>query len=86
MKSNPDIWTTLALEGNFDLINKLHRVERKEEGFMSVAVPREGFSQNDQTHNMVMKWLRGRGVNILNPIHEIANLEYALRGKVEEDL
>jgi len=80
---NPDIWAVLALEGNFNLINKLHRVERKEGGFGTIAVPREGFSQNDQTHNMVMKWLREHGVNILNPVHEIANLEYALRGWVE---
>ena len=79
-----DIWSQLAVESRFDLINKLHRVEQKELGYSTVVVPREGFSPNDQTHNMVMSWLREQHVNILNPFHEIALLELALHGRIEE--
>ncbi len=80
-----EIWTALTLEGNHTLINLLHRVEKNEPGYGTIVVPRSGFSPNDDTHNMVLRWLKGRGVNILNPLNEIANLEYALRGRVSNE-
>lgn len=79
------IWTALALEGNNELLRKLHRIENKEPGFGTVIVPRYGFSQNDETHNMILRWLKGKGVNVWSPLNEIANLEYALRGRIDND-
>ena len=79
-----DIWGSLVFEGNHDLIRKLHRVEKDEPGFGTIVVPREGFSSNDETHNMVIRWLKSHNVNILNPFNEEANLEYALKGIVND--
>ena len=68
------LWTRLASEGNFDLINKLHRAEQHEPGFETIVVKKEGFSDNDTTHNMVLQFLRERKINIVNPILEKARL------------
>lgn len=75
------VWDKIASEGNFDLIRKLRRVELKEEGFRTIVVPKEGFSDNIYTHNAIIDWLHDHDINVLNPLHEIANMEYALYGK-----
>lgn len=74
------IHVMLVLEGNFDLINKLHRIERKESGYGTIVVPKQGFSKNDDAHNLILDWLHAQNVNVLNVQNEIANLEYALHG------
>jgi len=79
-----DPWTDLVSEGNFELINKLQRVENKEPGYGTIVVTKEGFSSNDRTHNKVLKWLQEKNVNILNPENEIANLKFSLGIKDEE--
>jgi hypothetical protein len=68
----------LTLEGNFALIKKLHRIERKELGYGTIVVPAEGFSEDDDVHNLIIDWLNLLGVNIFNVQNEIANLELAL--------
>ena len=73
-------WELLAAEGNHDLIARLRRAELGEEGFGSIAVTKDGFSENDETHNAVMEWLKSKGINIINPSREIAELEKALHG------
>jgi hypothetical protein len=75
-----ELWARLTLEGNFELIDKLSRVEKGDVGFSTVIVPKEGFSADDLTHNMVLDWLQIHGANILNVGLEITRLETALRG------
>jgi len=76
-----ELWVRLALERKFDLIHKLHRAERGEGGFGTIVVTREGFSEDDTTHNMVLRFLNKKGINIFNPGFEEACLERALRGQ-----
>jgi len=79
------LWSRLAVEGRFELIKKLHRAECRELGFGTVVVRREGFSDNDGTHNMVLSFLRQIGVNIFNPGLETMRLERALHEKHYEN-
>jgi len=78
-----DLWIRLVLEKRFDLIKKLHRVELKEPGYGTIVVTKEGFSDNDQTHNMVLKFLNKNKVNIMNPGLEEARLKYLLGKKYD---
>lgn len=73
------LWDTLASEGNIDLINKLVRVSNREEGFGTIIVPKKGFSEEDDTHNAVLDWLKNNDVNVVNPRLSIAKLKEALR-------
>jgi hypothetical protein len=76
------LWERLAEEGNFELIEKLRRVEKGELGYGTIVVPHDGFSEEDETHNLVLDWLEEHGVNILNVGLEKARLEQALYGKI----
>lgn len=76
------LWERLAEEGNFELIEKLRRVEKREPGYGTIVVPYEGFSEDDETHNLVLDWLEEHRVNILNIGLERARLEQALYGKI----
>ena len=78
------LWERLAMEGKFDLIEKLRRVEKSEDGYSTLVVPPEGFSESDQTHNIVLDWLEERGVNVLNVGLEKARLEHALHGRLDD--
>jgi hypothetical protein len=75
---DPPVWELLAAEGNFELIGTLRHVEQGTQGFGTIAVPREGFSENDITHNAVLDWLRLRGVQTVNPSLEETRMERAL--------
>lgn len=81
---NSDLWVRLTMEGCFELIRKLSRVEKKEDGFMTIVVPPEGFSKDDTTHNMVLEWLEDRDVNVLNVGLEISRCRFALYGRPKE--
>ena len=72
------LWLTLASEGKFDLIEKLHKAFNGVPGFGTIVVTKEGFSVNDQTHNMVLRSLKEHGVNVFDVMSEIGNLERAL--------
>jgi hypothetical protein len=73
-----DLWLQLTTEGKFDLIRKLGRVENREPGYGTIIVPSEGFSDRDETHNMVLDWLKAHNINILNVGLEKRCLELAL--------
>lgn len=73
------VWETLLLEGQYDLIEKLRRVERGEGGYGTIVVPAEGFSKNKKTHNLVIGWLSEKGVNILDTRKEEAELKETLK-------
>jgi 5,10-methylenetetrahydrofolate reductase len=70
-----DPWVELASEGNFDLISRLHRAENKEPGFNTIVIDKKGFSPNDRTHNIVVRWLKKKRIHVLNVVHEVGNLE-----------
>ena len=75
-----ELWARLALERKFNLIRKLHRAEKGEPGYGTVAITREGFSEDNTTHNMVLAFLKKNNIHIINPGLEEACLELALRG------
>jgi hypothetical protein len=74
----PTLWELLALEGRHDLLTTLHHVELKTPGYGTVIVPEEGFSENTDTHNMVLNYLKIQGVMTLNVGITIARLQSAL--------
>ena len=78
------IWSLLTYEGNFELIDKLHKAEIKEPGYLTIVVPEEGFSPDDEVHNLVIDWLKmHKYINVLNTRKEIYELEQSrswLRG------
>lgn len=83
-KHDDELWIALALEGKHTLIEKLNRAFNGFPGYGTIVVPREGFSENDRTHNMVIRSLRAHEVNICDIIFEVGNLEHALYGSKEE--
>lgn len=82
----PTLWDRLVSEGRHDLITKLRHAEIRESGFGTIVVPRKGFSDNDDTHNMVLAWLREHKINILNPGLEVTRLERALHGNTNQNV
>lgn len=76
-----ELWNRLAAEGNHELIAKLAYTERREPGFSVIITPRKGFSDNDQTHNAVLDFLRDDlGVEVINPALEKTRLRRSLHG------
>ena len=75
-----DLWEKLTLEGRFNLIERLNRIETGVVGFNTIVVPPEGFSNDDRTHNLVLDWLVEHGANVLNVGLEISRMESALHG------
>ena len=71
------LWLTLVYEGKFELIEKLRKAELHEEGYETIVVTKEGFSENDWAHNMVIRWLKRHKVHVLDVMYEIGNLEVA---------
>jgi hypothetical protein len=79
-----NLWDRLIAEGNFELINKLHMVERGVGGYGTVICPTHGFSENDVTHNAVIDWLKSKKVNILCVDSMVKRLFLALHGPEAE--
>lgn len=75
------LWERLATEGNFKLIRKLRRVEMGEPGFGTIVVPKEGFSESDDTHNLVLEWLEERDINVVNLGLETARNNLVITGQ-----
>ena len=48
------LWQALVLDGKFHLFQKLHNAENHFAGYNTIIVPIEGFSENDNVHNMVL--------------------------------
>jgi hypothetical protein len=77
-----EIQAFLIQEGNFPLIDKLHRAECREPGYGTIAVPKQGFSENDYIHNSVLEWLKERPyIHVFNPTVLIGRMEHALHKK-----
>ena len=74
------VWDRLVAEGNLELLERLRRTERGEDGFMTYAVPPDGFSTNQMTNEAVIEWLRNHGATVLDARAEINALERLLYG------
>lgn len=74
----PDPYDALIEEGNLALIDKLARAAKGEPGYQTVIVPRKGFSNNDRTHNRVIRWMKAYNIHYLDLIHEVENMKRAL--------
>jgi hypothetical protein len=72
------LWDRLIAENNIPLIEKLHKAETHTPGYSIVIVPTNGFSEEDDTHNAVIDWLKENNIPYLNVTHEIAELEHSL--------
>lgn len=81
-----ELWTRLALEGRFDLMNILRRAEQHEPGFCTIVVKNEGFSDDDETHNLVLRFLKENEISIFNPGLEATRLELALYKPYEDQI
>lgn len=75
-----NLWNRISGEGNFELLTLLHKVEKREAGYGTVVVPKEGFSDSDDTHNMVLEWLEEHRINVLNVRVCVARMKHALHG------
>lgn len=80
-KEITDLWSLLLLEENHKLIKKLRHIEKKEIGWGTIVMPKEGFSKNKKTHKEVLKWLKKRKINILDVKKEIKELNEALKNE-----
>jgi hypothetical protein len=78
------LWDRLAAECNWPLIEKLRMVEDGVGGYGTIVCPATGFSENDETHNAVIDWLKAKKVNVLCPDSIIKRLFIALHGQEAE--
>ena len=83
-KYDDELWLALALEGKHALIEKLQKAFNRVPGFGTIVVTKEGFSENDRTHNMVIRSLKEHGINICDVMYEVGNLERALHPTLED--
>lgn len=76
------LWEMLAENGEWKLLETLHNFLKWDRRVM--IVPRGGFSTHDKVHNMVITWLRARGVLVYSPQSEIMELERSLHEGIRE--
>lgn len=79
------LWGRLVMEEKHDLIEKLSKAERREPGYGTIVVTKQGFSEDDTTHNMVIEFLEANGINTFNPGLLEARMERALHPVNEEE-
>lgn len=76
------LWEILAENMEWDLLDRL--VASVKYDYRVMIIPKCGFSRNDEIHNMVITWLRARGVLMWNVENEIVALRHALREGINE--
>ena len=79
-KNFTELWIRLISEGKFDLIKKLHRAEKQEPGFGTIVITKEGFSESDTTHNLVLLFLQENNIHYINPGLEKTKIERFIKG------
>ena len=84
--STEKLWELLVEDGKHDLVKILQHVENKDIGYGSIVMPAQGFSEDDNIHNMVLDWLLERNINIVNVGHEIACLKRSLYPEAFDEL
>lgn len=78
LTTDQDPWILLAAEGNDKTLRLLQKVEQKQPGYSTIIIGPNGFSENDDTHNAVLNWLRDRNVMVYSPQNEIYHLNKSL--------
>lgn len=76
------LWEMLTEAGEWKLLETLHDFLKHSRTVM--IMPRGGFSTNDEIHNMVITWLRAKGVLLFNPRNEIMMLENSLHDEIDK--
>ena len=76
--SKDPLWVRLAAEGNDTLIRKLRHVEIGTPGFSTIIIPDKGFSNDPNTHNDVLDWLRSKSILIYSVDNEARRLTKSL--------
>lgn len=71
------LWAALASEGRFELIERLRKALLRMPGYGTIVVTREGFSESDRTHNLVIRWLKAHRIHTMNVIYEVEHLKMA---------
>lgn len=72
------LWKLLVEHGEHELLHKLNVIEKYNIGSVIVPSGAKGFSHRDDIHNMVVRWLKLKGINVWNPENEVIELERAL--------
>jgi hypothetical protein len=72
------LWKLLVEHGEHELLYKLNVIEKYNIGSVIVPSGVKGFSYRDDIHNMVVRWLKLKGINVWNPENEAIELERAL--------
>ena len=73
-----DLWDHLTADGKLDLVSRLQRIQNHEDCFEWLVVPKEGFSEDDTTHNAVIDWAHLNNIRLINMTKEITELELSL--------
>jgi hypothetical protein len=76
-----DLWTRLCEAREFELIDKLRKIEIEAKRYPhhTVIIPKNGFIDDEDLNNIIVKWLYDKKVNVWSPSIEITELETALR-------
>lgn len=74
------LWETLVECEEFELLEKLNIIEKYKIGSVIVPSGAKGFSYRDDVHNLVVQWLKLKGINAWNSESEKLELERALHG------
>lgn len=61
-----DLWISLLKAGEFDLIQRLSKVESKQCGYESIVVPTNGFCRDNDLNEKIISWLKKKRANIIN--------------------
>jgi len=70
-----EIWSSLVLEQNFALLDKLQRIEKNEPGFGTIIIPKDGFSKNETLNKQIIAWLKRHKINVYSIDQEIKSLD-----------
>lgn len=75
------LWKMLVENDEHQLLYKLNIMEKYNIGSMIIPSGAKGFSYDNEIHNLVIEWLKLKGINVWNPENEIIKLEeVALHG------
>ena len=72
------LWKLLVEYGEHELLHKLNVIEKNKIGSVIVPSGAKGFSYRDDIHNMVIRWLKLKGINVWNPENELIRIEESI--------
>lgn len=72
------LWKLLEEHGQHELLHKLNVIEKYNIGSVIVSSGAKGFSYRDDIHNLVVRWLGLKGINVWNPENEILRIKESM--------